>query len=238
MRAKGYVNTGAIGRVTVEMPRHRKGQPRTVAPIGLAYYKGETEADALAFAAAVNASNAGLIERETSRPSPAFELAPCEHKLNEYGDYLGDGPTIHVGCRVNRGREQWDDRSGIYALAAAFDASRGKVRETIDALQTCNACDAIGPIHPVTGYCKRCQRAAVKATRGARKTKTTPAVRTPAAPAMAPTIVALDGGKAPCPRCGRSDWRTAAGRTWHLENNPDCAAYRKPARHAYATISA
>jgi hypothetical protein len=38
----------------------------------------------------------------------------------------------------------------------------------------------------------------------------------------------------PCERCGRSDWRTSAGRAWHVANNLDCEKYRKPGRHQYA----
>jgi hypothetical protein len=55
-----------------------------------------------------------------------------------------------------------------------------------------------------------------------------------AAPVMAPATVAVDGGKlAPCERCGRTDFATAAGRAWHVANNPDCVKYRKPDRHQY-----
>lgn len=68
------------------------------------------------------------------------------------------------------------------------------------------------------------------------KTKTATNRRTGTQPVMAPRVVAQDGGpKGPCPRCGRSDWRTPAGRTWHVENNPDCAKYRRTDRHQYAT---
>lgn len=36
-----------------------------------------------------------------------------------------------------------------------------------------------------------------------------------------------------CERCGRTDFRTPAGRAWHVENNPGCASLRK-AHHVYA----
>lgn len=52
-------------------------------------------------------------------------------------------------------------------------------------------------------------------------------------PIVAPAAVTT-AGIGPCGRCGRTDWRTAAGRAWHVANNPDCAKYRKPGRHQYA----
>ena len=40
----------------------------------------------------------------------------------------------------------------------------------------------------------------------------------------------------PCPRCGRADFRTEAGRSWHLSYRPTCQAYIAPQRHKYATL--
>lgn len=40
----------------------------------------------------------------------------------------------------------------------------------------------------------------------------------------------------PCHRCGRADFATDRGRTWHLENNPGCAKSRKPERYTYVQI--
>ena len=43
---------------------------------------------------------------------------------------------------------------------------------------------------------------------------------------------------APCHRCGRADFRTEKGRTWHVANVPSCTAYVRPDRHEYATMPA
>lgn len=42
----------------------------------------------------------------------------------------------------------------------------------------------------------------------------------------------------PCHRCGRSDFRTEAGRSWHVANVPTCTAYVRPDRHEYVTMPA
>jgi hypothetical protein len=41
-----------------------------------------------------------------------------------------------------------------------------------------------------------------------------------------------------CPRCGRLDWRTAAGRAAHVDGAPDCLRFRRPDKHRYADIAA
>ena len=41
------------------------------------------------------------------------------------------------------------------------------------------------------------------------------------------------GAVAPCPRCGRSDFRKVTGRDWHVANLPDCVRFVDPSRHAY-----
>lgn len=41
----------------------------------------------------------------------------------------------------------------------------------------------------------------------------------------------------PCARCGRADFKTDKGRSWHVENNPDCAKYARPERHAYVALA-
>jgi hypothetical protein len=223
---KGYVNTGAVGHVNVSMPRHRKGRPREVAPIDLAYYAGETAEDALAFAAAVNASYEGHLAREAARPGPKFTLAPCDHPVNDYGEYFGDGHPVHVGCAVaksGRGAQAvYGDRSGIYALAREYNLKRYGVPERKPVPMTAKAAKAYTLS---VGTAPR---------RADRKSKIQAKRRTAAPPVMAPAIVATDGSKAPCPRCGRSDWRTPKGRAWHVENNPECGKYRRPDRHEYA----
>lgn len=42
----------------------------------------------------------------------------------------------------------------------------------------------------------------------------------------------------PCPRCGRSDFRTEAGRAWHIASVPACRSYVRPDRHDYAMMPA
>jgi hypothetical protein len=41
---------------------------------------------------------------------------------------------------------------------------------------------------------------------------------------------------APCPRCGREDWRSKKGREYHVTTNLECVRWRKPERHVYAMI--
>ena len=43
---------------------------------------------------------------------------------------------------------------------------------------------------------------------------------------------------APCPRCGRSDFRTDGGRAWHVDNAPDCKRYVNPQKHEYRMVAA
>lgn len=68
----------------------------------------------------------------------------------------------------------------------------------------------------------------IKPKRVARTAKAAP-------PPPAPVI---PKGDRVCPRCLRVDFRTDKGRTWHVENNPECTRYVKPGEHAYATEGA
>jgi hypothetical protein len=228
--AKGFVNTGAAGHVNVAMPRHKRGKVRTVEPIDLAYYTGETAEDALTFAAAVNASHAAMVERERVRFAQPVErpaILTIQH-------YKGSATVDPRGYK------------GIDELAAKFNAARKGDRTYAQAMATsprvlvvaidgvCSTCGAHADAHDARGsgpapvlYCPTATTPSPKVARKARTVKA-------AVPAMAPAIVARDGGKLPCPRCGRSDWRTPKGRTWHIENNPDCGKYRRPDRHQYA----
>jgi hypothetical protein len=231
---KGYVSTGAIGHVNVAMPRHKRGKGRTVEPIDLAYYAGETAEDALAFAAVVNASHSAMVEREKVRfaqPVKRPAILTIQH-------YAGSATVDPRGYR------------GIDELAAKFSAARKGDRSYREAVAAsprvlvvaidgvCSTCGAHADAHDARGsgpapvlYCPKATTPSPKAPKVARKVRTVKA----AVPAMAPAIVARDGGKlAPCERCGRSDFRTAGGRDWHRANNPDCSKYRKPERHAYA----
>ena len=66
-----------------------------------------------------------------------------------------------------------------------------------------------------------------------KKTPTPRASRSKVAPAA--TAPAIPKGDRVCPRCLRVDFKTDKGRTWHVENNPECTRYVKPGEHAYAT---
>lgn len=52
-------------------------------------------------------------------------------------------------------------------------------------------------------------------------------------PEPAPRKVRRSRPSDPCPRCGRVDWRTIAGRTEHVDTMDRCADWRKPAKHHY-----
>jgi len=41
---------------------------------------------------------------------------------------------------------------------------------------------------------------------------------------------------APCPRCGRADWRTADGRAYHVDKLTACATFARPERHVYVAM--
>lgn len=49
---------------------------------------------------------------------------------------------------------------------------------------------------------------------------------------------ACDESHYPCPRCGRSDFRTANGRAWHVANAPDCRRYVNREKHSYQAVAA
>ncbi len=255
-------NEGVVGTVDAVLPRYDKRAGWAEKPIRVNYYEGETAEDAERFVAAIAASWSAYREREAKRKRPE-PFTGKVRKVADVSLYRStwDGSALaswhkHDGRPVRvkytsstapGGRSIvcpvcWDDR-------AAYAPKGGHNYEPIELDKLPFSVPAIAldeskwlpedlytpANHPEPrALTPRVKVEPVAKAATPRKAAPRP-VRKASVPVMAPAIVARDGGKlAPCERCGRADWRTEAGRTWHVENNPDCAKYRKPERHVYA----
>lgn len=245
---KSHVSTGAIGYVELDRPRPgpaAKGKGAVaVRPGPVAYYAGETEEDARAFAAVVNRSYAGLVKREAQRAVP--ERVSVKSPVIAYPSRFDPtGLVWHRCAAIGDGRKvraKYLDAAGKCPLCIEDSCKLRRTpveplfeTQSLQILEKTLPADFTTPAdHKPLKVVARAKPQVVKPSVKAQKAPKR-AVK-PAAPVMAPRVEAHDGGTLLCARCGRSDFRTPKGRDWHLANNPDCAKYRKSERHAYATL--
>jgi hypothetical protein len=208
--ARERINTGSVA-VRALRPINPKGAG------GWRIAEGRVAADspeaAASFAADLIASLKAHSALEDARPAPdgTVDLGSGVACKGDKGTTYGCLATFHIaGCGYKYGtvgelRKATD--VGLADLVDRYRAERGIV-------------DTVAPPAPPAPVAK---------TRKVASRRTAEPTPIPApAPTPAPT------GMGACDRCGRTDWKTPAGRAWHVDNNPDCAKYRKPGKHAYA----
>lgn len=193
------------------------------------------EQDGLAAARMAGLYGTVIVENEPDAPDATWG---AEYSDDAAPEYAPDRPCpYHVGRRTctglagHVGPHEWPE--GRLERPVTARKSRGRAK-------TAAQCDywRYGPVGVAP---RRCVAALGHTASMARddhewpEVPSKPSRKTSATPRRSARPVVRDSGHpvGPCPRCGRSDFATAKGRQWHLDNNPACSQWRKPERHSY-----
>jgi hypothetical protein len=216
------IDTGIVGTVPAILPLPRKGGKRTAGTElregRIALHAGDDPREAEAFGAALRASFEEFCRREAARPKPDGSHKPQRSRFVEPSRAIHESrlaPKGHGGSRYDYDKA---DRLSYSVPPIVILSSEGGIPRTFPALGKLPTRKPVAPPAPV--------KSARKPRQAAQKRR------------VAPPAPVKAGELAACPRCGRSDFRTANGREWHVANAPDCRRYVNREKHEYREVAA